>query len=133
MAKFIKWTFVLIVTAYVLFTWLHVKCTKSSRLAQQSQSSENVSISISQTRNYMVRVEEESFRKSWRNTFLITAIMVYIYDGTNYRFLWSKRSGKTWALLDAPITNTLFRAFKYEKNYSIKSVLTESLNTYSVI
>ena len=44
--------------------------------------------------------------------------MVHIagHDGTNYRFLWSKQSGKSWGLLDAQITNTLSRGIKYEKN-----------------
>ena len=64
-----KWTFILIVTAYVLLTWLHVKCAKSSILAQQSQSSERGSINVSQTWKYMMIVEEDSFRKSWLDIF----------------------------------------------------------------
>ena len=47
MVKFIKWTFILVVTGYVLFTWLHVKCAKGG-MTQQSQNSERNSISISQ-------------------------------------------------------------------------------------
>ena len=40
-----------------------------SILAHQSQSSEQGSISISQTWNSMVRAEEDSFRKSWLKVF----------------------------------------------------------------
>ena len=94
------------------------KMCKNSKLGQQIQNSEHRLINLSQTWNYIVRVEDDSFRKNIKYLFncdhngSYKDILVQIIDFCDP----NDRSGKTWGLPDTQIINTLSRVVKFKIN-----------------